>query len=602
MRFSLAFGLLVLSLGLASSVWASESCPLSNPAYSDIRLAAAKLQEKLTLPPGCERVESELQGLGTNVKKSIDELYDLQASELAEEGVILTDQDTKQSEKAKIKLKTAVDGIQSISSVFSRYSLKGKNSCGKVLLTNLDYIEALIDTVNGLAPYFIVFGGSKYAPVVLGATLIGSIGKTFMTLFHSNVVDMKDAKQRRIFIENSCAFHDFNRNYEALQNRGGQREEARAEMIALKKKVAELEQVGAPSIAAELRVYAEADAGLKEDQAALKSYQELAATFDGVDLLSCNYVRGRIQSDVHRRIADRLTALLDLSERAGHRVAADRPLVALFLEKSAPDHFPTDYAQLKSCADYSRMWLRLAGSLLSKTDQELSRPGRRDVTFKEYAEWEAARNGAKLALKKEEARAKWLASLSETGESIENSEISQARDDSRDALFITQNHRALFGMWSTNQESPAQLWLESKRDASRKKLVEFEQGVESAKQRWPDYLPDPKPEMIPTAALKREACAQMRAIVSTWSAARNHASAAVAFCGVFRDAITDVYYPEVSNLCFGKFDFKKRQYGRSPLDVLTEEVAFHEPRVQQLNEWMTRFSCPAPRKLEPISP
>jgi hypothetical protein len=229
---------------------------------------------------------------------------------------------------------------------------------------------------------------------------------------------------------------------------------------------------------------------------------------------------------------------------------------------------------------------------------ELARPGRRDKALAAIKKWEALKQDKSDALKYENDRLAWLMTLKDSGETIENSEISQARDDSRDALFVAKSRRILFNLISVQWQSPAELWLKNKNDSAKTKIEEYNRMKEPVIGRWIKKFPNPAASEFASGPQKADACAEVKGAVLSWLTARAHVEAAKTFCETFRYTIVKTLHSETEAYCFGaprKFDDKRDE----PINQATERsVDLYRGEVEQMASWLKAASCPMPQRLE----
>lgn len=581
---------------------ADDRCPLSNPAYKDIRAAVTKLQEKLTLPAGCEKIEEDIKGLGTGIKDAVDALYKADAERQKSQSVQQTPAEVKEAEENRVRLKAAVDGIHGLSSVLTKYTTDSKNECGRALSSNTDFLQAFVETVNGLTPFAMVYGGPQAAPLVLGATAVTAVGKSILSLYKNRGPDMSDPKQRQLFIENACAFYSFNENFEALQNRDEQAASAVVAVEQLEKDLAEMDKQGKPSFSSGYEKFGEIDLFLQASSAMIKALPEVGDRLPPArkDAFVCNFVRTQLQGGLGARSVEHYTYLLAQSPLTGATRFGDEQLLAILTEESDPSLFAvSDTSQIRACAERSRSWIDLFKLVMDRMETELARPGRRDKAVGPVRKWEDLKARKSAALKSEVDRLAWLRSLSDSGAAIENSEISQARDDSRDALFLAKSRRALFSLITVNHESPAELWLEAKNSAAKRKLQEYEELRQGVLSRWVEAYPVSGAGAVDYAGQVRlKGCADVKAAVLAWMTARAHVDAARAFCSTFRYTIIEGVHGETAAYCFGKtsrFSGSREEAINSQTDAL---VGQYSNEISRIGTWLKSAACPLPKRIE----
>lgn len=556
------------------SAFALPQCPLTNPSYKDLRSAAAQLQARVVLPAGCEDLTGQLQAMTGNVKVAIDQMAN--SGILAAGGkpdVILA------AEQDRERLKLAVDSVQSISTVFSKQLVNPNSPCSKALAGNIGFLEAFVDTVNGLSPYLLVFEGISQFPLVLGSSLVSAVAKSFFSFYRLNRINMNDSKQRQIFIENACAFYTFNANFEALQNREAQLADSSANIKKLESLISNLESHGAPAISADQVWLKDIEIAYRLDSQHLRELLGLLQNLKGSDEVACTLVKNVINTTPIENSIARLEKLYDSDDKIGIDTMSGRQFLILFKFDNQTSRL--DQTNVKECGPRAKSWLDEYTQLLIYTDQEMGRTGRREGALSEFLTWEAELNKQKLTLRFEKERQKWLKELDGAGESIDNSEITQIRDDVKDVLFLSRNHRVLFGLFSATEKSPSEAWLQQKLESAQKKLAEFKKMDDRFKATWAIQYPQPKIESFPSEIDFKEACAEANGALLAWTAADEHVSASETFCDAFHSTIEGSDYTNIQKYCTNGYIFKVRN-----------RITPGKADIQFLKNWIKTANCP----------
>lgn len=608
---------LVLSLvSIEQNVMAASRCPLSNPAYADLRAAATALQQKITLGNGCESLENDLKAAGTSVKSAIDQIYkyedDKKAREAAQaqDGAMATQAVTSNSDDLEARQKTlaAVDGIGTISNLINRFSGDPRNGCGRELMRHVDYMEALADTANGLSPYLLLYGGAGAAPLALGASIVGSLIKSFATFYHNDNFNMADAKVRQVFLENACSFYTFNENFEALQNRGPQIQASIKTIHDLEQDLASLQKLPLPPIPQGFEAYAQADDALKKDRKSLADILAAIQKFQDKDVASCLLVSAKVASGMG------LTSQTYLNQFIEDTVAKPDPanpvdesipkiMSQAFSDLSKPELYQRDPGTVPdkehplSCAVHAKSWLDTMQIVLDLLDQELSRDGRRNLAFKDRRTFQDRLNGKKVALQREQERLSWLEKLNDEGEAIDTSELFQVRDAVRDFLFQGETRVSWFGLARKHHSSPSESWLEEKNNQAEIRIKEFGSTIARIDSLWLKPSEENKLQFL-NASVKSDACASVKTEYLTWFAARSHMRAVDSFCRVFRYSIADESYPAVAKYCFGRYDSKNKKYYNDGINAATSaDVNARFKEAERLYRWLEKNECPMPPTL-----
>ncbi len=579
-----------------SPVTLSGGCPLSNPLYKDLRSAAAALEKRVNLPASCDELQKKLEEASKQVKTAADALTRIPVDFGNEKVTRSLAQGTLPD--GSVELRQAVSGIVDIGNVVSR--LGGDDRCGRALLSRSDWLEALVDTVNSLMPYVLLVGGRspQTTTLVLTATAVGSSVKTFLTLHRNNSFDMRQSSQRQTFIENACAFYEYNDAVRGLvRARSGEVSEVDERVKELQLALERLD-AKKPSLPEPAREILELDLSLKKDRSRLGELEGTVARLAEIESFACHVVRTEVEQSVAGNgwsfalaAADRLDFLLKESAAQGQDVAGRR-LLTTFARGISTDPSLYQDAGAGKCLKRAREWFSVMKQVLDATDQELGRPGRRDLggrdEFKARAAWEEQRRGAQATLDLAKARQRFLSALANQGEQLEMSELLDTRDGIYRGLFADET-RNLIGI-RVKRKSPAESWLEHKWRQSRAKLLEFDKMAQPMDESWLQTVSRfDKTELA--AADRARRCAEVESALLTWTTALRHAEASRLFCDTFSTTLTVSNAPGVFGYCQGKFDKNGQNLAAGFVVRQETEVRSREARAREFNSWLIRNKC-----------
>lgn len=592
-------GILMLLLGTGSAhadgPAPGSGCPLSNPLYRDLRSAAAALERRVNLPASCEEMQKKLEEASKQIKTAADSLTRIPIDFGDEKVTRSLAQGTLPD--GSVELRQAVSGIVDIGNLVSRFG--GDDRCGKALLSRADWVEALVDTVNSLMPYVLLVGGRspQTTTLVLSATAVASSVKTFITLHRSTAFDMRQSGQRQAFIENACAFYDYNEAVRGLvRARAGESSDVDLRVRELQKA---LEKVDArkPAFPEPARDVLEQDLALKKDRAHLAELESAVARLPENELFVCHVVRSEMETIRGGGAGvfplgsiTRLEKLLGDSAAKGFETVG-RKLLATYLRKITDPGQYQDDADPK-CVRRSREWLVAVRQVLEATDQELARPGRRDLggtdEYKKRTAWEEERKIAQTALDLSKARQRFLQAIATQGEQLEMSELLDTRDGIFRALFSDES-RNLMG-FRLRRKSPAESWLEHKWRQSRAKLLEFDKMSTSVEESVKRPLPRYDSSILAKADRARR-CAAVESALLSWTTALRHQEASKLFCRTFSSILTESSAADVFAYCEGKFDKEGKTVSLGLIDNLDTEVQGREPQVTEFSNWLAVNGC-----------
>ena len=612
---------------LVSMASADEVCPLSNPFYKDLRAAAAKLAEKVNIPPGCEDVQGQFDTINKGLSHAVTDFATLVIgpsdgqSQSGTPGNSETDPHTKASESnvpsphpdggvegdlRQMKLKAVTDGFQALSGQITKYSTRSK--CSLVFQNHMDYVEALVDVANSVSPYMIAFGGPQGATTALGVTIFGRVIQAVAEIFKMNQFDMSKEVQRRTFIENACAFYTFNQQLEGIERaRMTKPSEKRAE---LEKANLELQTLTADPVQ---KLVAGSLTGIqlleKANQLDMIEYQNLSDYLGGPrdDVQKqrqlCLVVRSKLEKFSKSALSFPGAAIQRLQElnsrekltspqaRSKNQLVLDR-LVSL----SQIDKFPSSVistAPQQQCFMAGSDWLEVIGELLAvshdlieraKTDFEKIDPPVRLA-------WEKSVSDAKAKLSRLQTSNDLVKQLSAAGSDIEESELNITQKTIRDTLFGDFHKWVLRpANWRLTRLSPAEAWLSKLYSSASYEIHDFKTELPKIEQDWlqgyprpedylkadQDFTADPPQFTHPFGSKQTifnqspliNGCALIGHAAQEYDNAATESRAIHQFCETFRQIVDSKEYPRFAAYCTGlKFNAKTRQYERPPKEV-----------------------------------
>lgn len=581
----------ILQLIVSWTVFAGtsvESCPLSNPAYKDIRTAAAALEVEILFPAGCEDLAEKLKVANHQIATSAEGLSETNSN------------DPTQTSKSQRLVALSSNGIVQVSQLFQRYA-SHSDKCGNALLSASDYLLAFIDTVNGIAPFMMSFGGPSAIPVTLGVTLLGSAVKTFTVYFESLKREMLTSQMRQAFINNSCGYFRFNELLRSLiQNLKGQTSDLDKKVIHLQKEVDTLKALEPPTPEITPEIIA-LDQQLKADQSFFSTFLALFERATLTPGLACHIVKAQIESSIAHNdfpagAIQRLDQLEKKSAAEGRTPTAHSGLIETSLQLTRPELYEPGNEDPIRCVGRARDWIQIIKELLTATDLELSYPGRRDLSKtsqgQAHQSWNESYQKAIEKFKSSESLQKFLHSLAQKGTEIDVSELLDSRDKIRRELFGNGKDYSFFGL--VHKKNPAQAWLEHKWSSAELQLREYTETLPIFETGWLKQ----NTVIFPSRREKQFACGLAENLVFGWNTAQRHIEASRFFCDLFEQTINRAAHPYVTEYCLGNFDEKGRRASPGKLALTDLSVLQHKAKVTKIIGWMKVASCDTPRPLD----
>jgi hypothetical protein len=399
---------------LAFNIVQADTCPLSNPAYKDLRSAANALLLAATSTAACKDFQAKIDNATDSIKNSVDNLTNtvITPGTAASAGTPATPTTVTSNSQTQQNVAVAVSALADLGKITSVY---GNSACGKALTSSVDYVDALTSVVNGLTPYFVLY--TPAAPYALGSDLVVNSADAFANLYHSSSFNMDDSQQRQAFLDNACAFYNFNNVLiEYIQARQAKETDLDKQVTSLQTDLDAFEKTPVPE-AKESSQVAVLDAAFKKDQQSISDIDGMMAKLKDANSFVCAMVRSQISNAdaavvFPDNVEDVYSKLLDDSEKAGRDVSFDQDLLSYLKSISTLDHFPTDPSLAAECGDRAREWIGVSEQLLAGVDRELSLPGRRDLTNTDAAKarkaWEDQDAKKKAALADAKAKQKFL--------------------------------------------------------------------------------------------------------------------------------------------------------------------------------------------------
>jgi hypothetical protein len=575
---------LVMTLIAPNFAHSDDSCPLSNPVYKNLRSAAAALEQKILLPDSCQDLQKKLTEASQQINNSAQALLSLKPGETNSTG---------QQAAAN-----ATSGIMQVGQLFDKYG-KNNDKCGRALVTMSDYVVAFIDTVNGISPLLLTFGGTTALPYAVGAQILGSSVKTFIAYYNGLNVDMTSSQARQGFIENACGYYRMNETLRSLlQSLKGEVSDLDKQVTKLQGELKDLE-AQAPTAPALSEQIAAMDSALKTD---FKFYGDFLATFErasSTPALACILVQTQVTASQTGTFPapaiQRLSTLANQSLSEGRAPSAHINLAVSAQLLNRPELYTfTDDAH--ACASRAHDWVILMGELLAATDGELSLSGRRDLSATDAGKlrkaWEAKFAKKKEELEQAKQRQSFILSLANRGAEIELSELLDVRDRIRRELFGDGNDSALFGF--THRKGPAESWLMHKWRSAGVQLKDYRKMMPFLHS---NYL-DKNVIHFKGEREKEFACSYAENAVLTWNTAERHVAASRLFCETFEQTINQATHPYVTEFCLGEFDRNGERISESKVGKRENEIRELQLEVNQTLVWMKDASCAIPKPLQ----
>lgn len=578
---------LVILISFPSSIFAadeSDSCPLSNAAYKNLRSAAMALEQKVLLPEGCEDLSKKLNEANLQVSSASTALTQITPGQTAE---------------AQNYVRSASAGIVQIGQLFDRFG-KTNDRCGRALLSMSDYLVAFIETVNGLTPLLLSFGGPASLPQAMGVMILGAAVKTFIVYYQTLSIDMSGANARQAFITNACGYHRLNEMIRSLlQTLKGEMSEIDQRVEQLARELKELEAIAPPAPIVAPR-FAEMDAALKSER---QFFSDFSGTFErtaATPALACALVRSQVAASKKGAFPspalERLRTLVNESLLEGRKPTADQNLLESAYEMNQSKRFVINELQAPICVIRARDWLGAMSEILSATDRQLALPGRKDLSETEQGKarkaWEALYEKKKKEFAAAEERQKFVRALAVQGADIELSELLDTRDKIRRDLFGDRTDSALFGL--THRQGPAESWLRHKWRSAEAQLKDYRKVAPYFRRSW---LKD-NVTVFPGPTEKAYACAYGENLVMGWITAEKDAAASRLFCTAFQHTINEATHPYVTEFCIGNFTSDGELDSAGKVGELEKRLNKSHPEIQRIATWMKNAGCDIPKPLQ----
>jgi hypothetical protein len=498
---------LLLTSVIATNAGAN-SCPLENAQYTPLKESIQKLAKTITLPNGCEKE----QELINNAAKRLEQL-----------SVSIMKSDT--TEAAKRETQTALNSVNTINTIFN-------SNCGAKLQTSTDFIIAFLDTIMGISPAAIEFGGVAALPYVLGITTSGSLLKTIITIARNTNFDMSKAENRETFIKNSCAFHEINENILSLvQTLSFEQTEIKKRILQKTEELALLEKN--PISRPESPLHA-IEANIKSNSTELAQLSDALAKFPETDPSSMS-----IKCEFHRVFAAKNLGTI-ISNDLKKLDADTYTLLAAkkFAEElDRPDTFNQN--DLEACMKTGKAWIKKIEefSAISETllQTAITKACNASPDFSGYNTWIKQINTLKNDINSLEKRNIFIDNLAKDGSHIQMSEIMSSRREAEKAIFKVALLR----------KGPAFSWLKFKNNSSEELERKFYWKAVDLKQK----IAQTNPERV-TPTIAKDTCNRAKAAWNTYFEADSHQKAATQFCEAFKGTIQKRDYRRLFRFCY----------------------------------------------------
>lgn len=571
--------LILLTFTVVSNSVYAQSCPLTNAKLTDLRVAAMKLSQKVSLSPQCQKFEEQVN----EANKKLSDLTS-QISEMTKGDFTL---DEKQS--------TAIAAVTSLNNVTAVFNDK---TCGQELAGFLDYVEAFADVANGISPFLALYGGPEAMPWAVGTALAGTTVKSLVNFFNSKTVDMRDPEQSTAFIQNSCAFYDLDlikTSIDDLQmDRYTKMEE---ELEKMRDQLADLEakKPAEPSNNFKIRL----DEALRDSE----RLKFLTGSFHSDPLEACVY----IQSYANYQDGGLVQRVWENYEES---IAKDS-----FRQKLERDYFlgmlnrDAQNIDFTKCKELGQRWLNKVESMSKAGIAFLEQNTAKEEDFKIFEQWKKEYDQLALNVKTMEAKLKYLQEMFGGGFDIEYSEIIRAHDQVKNAIFLSYKYMVVLKF-----KGLAEAWLKVKKEDAIIGHRNFYSIKEDAEKKIQNIMKitkastlDPKyinawaeayrkkynkehPEVNKGTVV--ELCNYLRQAWTSWNDGYIHAKAGKSYCQTFDKVINQLEYPAVQQTCFGTTSKVGFQYKSLRNQVKEFEAIKHE--ADEVLERMNQLSCARP--------
>lgn len=529
--------LLTTLLLVSQSIWA-QSCPLTNAKLTDLRVAAMKLSQKLTLSPRCQKFEEQVNSASTKLSDLSTKISDMSEGEYSID------------EKHTTAL-AAVTQLNAVTAVFN------DKTCGKELVGFMDYVGAFADVANGLSPFLALYGGPAAMPWAIGTALAGTTVKSIVTFFQSKDIDMRNPEQSAAFIQNSCSFYDLDlvkTSIEDLQMNRFSKIEGELEKNKKRLENFEANKPAEPSSEYKVRL---SEATTDGDR-----IKYLASSFASDPVEACVYIQsyangqdGGMVNRVWRNYEESIA-------KDKFRVDLEKNYFLNILNRDVSN------LEFTKCKELGGRWLTKMDSMSKAGISFLETKSSKEDDVLKFNQWKKETEDLKVAITTLEAKLKYLQEMFGTGFDIEYSEIIRSYDQVKDAIFLSYKNLLVFKF-----KGLAEAWLRVKQEDAHLNHKDFFVKKESVEKRIENVLKivnsnnlDPKyinawaeayrqkygkdhPEV--NKGTVTELCNQLRLSWISWNDGYTHAKAGKNYCTTFDKVINQLEYPAIQSVCFG---------------------------------------------------
>ncbi|MFA5583352.1 MAG: hypothetical protein WDA09_03980 [Bacteriovoracaceae bacterium] len=558
-----------------------QACPLTNEKLTDLRVAAMKLSQKVSLSPQCQKFEEQVNEANSNLAGLANQISDMSEGEFS-----LGD---KQS--------TAIAAVAQLNTVTAVFNDK---TCGKELIGFLDYAEAFADVANGISPFLALYGGADSMPWAIGTALAATTVKSLVNFFKSKTVDMRNPEQSSAFIQNSCSFYNLDLIKNSIDD---------LQMNRLSKIEEELQR--ARDLLAKL------DSNRPEEptsdyqnrlETALRDSERLGFLFQSFrqdPLEACVYIQAYANKQDGGLIDRVWTNYSESIEKEPFRLQLEENYFNNLLNKEA------QALNFGACKELGQRWLNKVDSMSKSGITFLEGKAKEQPDFRAFDSWKSQRAKAAENVGVIEAKIGYLQSMLGEGFDIEYSEIIRSHRQIKDALFLSYkymmilNFKGLTEAWLTVKQEDAHLeyraFYNKKKEVERKiervlKTIGSSDLDANKIRNWAEAykIKNGKDHSEVHGGTVVEICNQLRQSWTSWNNGFVHARAGRNYCLTFDKVINQMEYPAVQRLCFGtssKVGYKHNSLKNQVRDF--EEIRSDADEVIEL---MNQLSCSKPIK------
>jgi hypothetical protein len=532
------FILMLASLFISQSLLA-QSCPLTNTKLTDLRIAAMKLSQKVSLSPQCQKFEEQVNEANANLTELTKKI-----GKMSEGG------DYAIGEKQTTAL-AAVTQLNSVTAVFN------DKTCGKELVGFLDYVDAFADVASGIAPFLALYGGPESMPWAIGTALAATTVKSVINFFKSKTVDMKNPEQSAAFIQNSCSFYNLDMIKSSIDDLQMNRfSKIEKELEDTKAKLVRLDNSKPEKPNGDYSVRLENALRDRERLAFLSS------SFSSDPLEACVYIGAYANGQDGGLINRVWDNYYESIKKENFRAELEYNYFHNILNSEAQN------INFAKCKEFGSRWLAKVESMSKAGIAYLDEKSKELPDVQVFDEWTKLRAKVALDIEVLETKIKYLHEMMGDGFDIEYSEIIKSHDQVKDALFMSYKYlyllkfKGLAEAWlSTKQESA---WLEYRDFFSKKKevynkisRVQKTMGVSDISaantRKWSEAYKAKNNKEHPEIhnGTHTEICNQLRQSWTSWNNGYVHARAGKTYCLTFDKVISQMDYPAVQRVCFG---------------------------------------------------